>query len=166
MQSYRIYVTVADGNMRPLFIRGQEVRMLKNLFLICLVLILSGCITAEKLESFSNDKLAIYRQFHRGEGLYNSEMRKRRQIAIDNHPEWPEKNKQEILGGFISIGMTEEQVKASWGKPDKINRTITSSGKQEQWIYGYREGFGGGTMYWLPKEYIYFENGILTSIQN
>jgi hypothetical protein len=52
----------------------------------------------------------------------------------------------------VSIGMTAEQVrKSSWGKPKSINETITAGGKHEQWAYG--------------GEYLYLENGVLTSIQ-
>lgn len=52
------------------------------------------------------------------------------------------------------IGMTKKEVEDStWGKPEKINRTETIYGIREQWCYSrYR--------------YIYFENGIVTSIQN
>jgi hypothetical protein len=52
----------------------------------------------------------------------------------------------------VSIGMTGEQVrKSSWGRPKSINETITARGKHEQWVYG--------------GNYLYFENGVLTSIQ-
>jgi hypothetical protein len=53
----------------------------------------------------------------------------------------------------VSIGMTAERVLlSSWGKPDDINRTTTSRGIREQWVYD------GG--------YLYFQDGVLTSIQN
>lgn len=51
-----------------------------------------------------------------------------------------------------SIGMTAEQVvKSSWGKPIDINKTTTANGYSEQWVYN--------------GKYIYFENGIVTTIQ-
>lgn len=54
----------------------------------------------------------------------------------------------------VSIGMTQEEVlQSSWGKPEDINRSTYSFGVHEQWVYG------GGN-------YLYFENGKLTSIQN
>jgi hypothetical protein len=54
----------------------------------------------------------------------------------------------------VRIGMTQAEVLASsWGKPDDINRTITAYGTREQWVYGYRS-------------YLYFDDGILTAIQN
>lgn len=51
------------------------------------------------------------------------------------------------------IGMTAEEVKQSrWGEPSNINKTTYSWGTKEQWCYpGYK--------------YIYFENGIVTAIQ-
>lgn len=53
----------------------------------------------------------------------------------------------------VSLGMSQEDaVDSSWGKPRKINRSIGSYGTHEQWVYD------GG--------YLYFENGVLTSIQN
>jgi hypothetical protein len=53
----------------------------------------------------------------------------------------------------VLIGMTKAQViGSSWGKPRDINRTITARGTQEQWVYG------GG--------YLYFQDDILTTIQN
>lgn len=56
----------------------------------------------------------------------------------------------------VSLGMTPEDVLASsWGKPTHINRTTTSYGESEQWVYRqYRRG------------YLYFKNGILETIQN
>jgi len=53
----------------------------------------------------------------------------------------------------VLIGMTEADVLASmWGRPRRINRTTRASGESAQWVYD------GG--------YLYFENGVLTSIQH
>lgn len=61
--------------------------------------------------------------------------------------------KTQAKKGGVRIGMTQRQVLASsWGKPDDINRTITAAGTTEQWVYG--------------GAYLYFENGILATIQN
>jgi hypothetical protein len=55
--------------------------------------------------------------------------------------------------GGVKIGMTKEQVlSSSWGKPNKVNTTKVKNLIHEQWIYD------GG--------YLYFENDILTGIQN
>jgi len=58
-----------------------------------------------------------------------------------------------IHKGRVRIGMTAEQCRASWGRPQDINRTTGSYGVHEQWCYG-------------GHNYLYFEDGILTSIQN
>lgn len=129
---------------------------------ILILLNLSGCVTTETIKNFTDRELASYRQSHWGEGVYESEMARRRKMAVNNHSEWREEIKKAVLGGEVLIGMTEEQVIACWGKPDKINTTVTSFVKHEQWIYGYRDING----YWIPKYYLYFENGILTSFQH
>jgi len=46
----------------------------------------------------------------------------------------------------------DQVLKSSWGKPKAVNRTTTTSGISEQWVYS------GG--------YLYFRNGVLTTIQN
>jgi hypothetical protein len=38
---------------------------------------------------------------------------------------------------------TDEVLKSSWGKPEDINRTTTSYGKEEQWVYS------GGYLYFV-----------------
>lgn len=54
----------------------------------------------------------------------------------------------------VSIGMTKEEVLASsWGRPQSVNKTTYSFGVHEQWVYG-------------DGNYLYFENGVLKTIQN
>ena len=57
--------------------------------------------------------------------------------------------------GGVRLGMTPKQVveTTSWGKPNKINKTTNQFGTREQWVYG-------------DGNYLYFTNGVLTSIQN
>lgn len=58
-----------------------------------------------------------------------------------------------ILEGKIRIGMSKNMCRDSWGEPDDINKTITTYGTTEQWVYGY--------------SYVYFdEKGQITAIQN
>lgn len=57
----------------------------------------------------------------------------------------------QIVEREIQLGMTDEQVKKSWGAPNDINKTVGEWGVHETWIYG--------------KVYLYFKNGILTSWQ-
>jgi hypothetical protein len=54
----------------------------------------------------------------------------------------------------VAIGMTEEEVLASsWGKPQSVNTTTTAGGYRAQWVY-------------RGRNYLYFENGVLRTIQN
>lgn len=63
-----------------------------------------------------------------------------------------------IAGKRVFIGMTEEEVLRSWGKPNKINKSISARSVHEQWIY--ENGKVGGS------QYLYLENGVLRSMQS
>ncbi|WP_180108218.1 hypothetical protein [Acinetobacter sp. YH12085] len=56
------------------------------------------------------------------------------------------------------VGMSSQQAENStWGYPSDVNKTVNAYGVNEQWVYrglGYSKG-----------RYLYFKNGILTSIQ-
>ena len=62
--------------------------------------------------------------------------------------------RQPIRKGGVAIGMNQTEVMASsWGKSSSVNRTTYSSGTHEQCVYG-------------SGNYLYFKDGMLTSIQN
>ena len=73
-----------------------------------------------------------------------------------NAKEAERKERAEWRKQGVVIGMTQERVLLSnWGKPDHVNKTHRGDGSvHEQWVYGGRHN------------YLYFEDGILTSIQN
>lgn len=53
----------------------------------------------------------------------------------------------------VTIGMSYEEVLASsWGRPKRVNKTTRATGESQQWVYD------GG--------YLYFENGVLRTIQH
>lgn len=60
-------------------------------------------------------------------------------------------DKKERFQGKVKMGMTREQVRATWGEPDKI---IKKYGKDfdEIWIY---------IPHWKFKNYLYFRDGVL-----
>lgn len=80
-----------------------------------------------------------------------------RQQKIDkicsDHPSWGVGICTNVVDKEVRIGMTPDQALAAWGTPIDINSTIRSGGRQDQWVYGI-------------GSYIYFTNGVLTSIQN
>lgn len=59
-----------------------------------------------------------------------------------------------IAGHRVMIGMTQEQCLEAWGKPSHINKNINAFGVSEQWVYS------------MSNSYLYFEDGVLQSIQN
>ena len=82
----------------------------------------------------------------------------RRRSFVNEHPGLQGRFAQAILAGEVEIGMTEAMVRASWGRPSDINRTVTATMTREQWVYdGGR--FGSDT-------YLYFRNGRLTTYQD
>lgn len=56
----------------------------------------------------------------------------------------------------VMTGMTAEEVRRSWGEPTRINSSVGSYGRHEQWVYG----SGGDT------QYLYLDNGVLRSMQS
>lgn len=58
-----------------------------------------------------------------------------------------------IAKNKISIGMTKEMCRDSWGKPNSINRTTNKYGTSEQWVYS-------------RGRYLYFDKEKLTTVQN
>ena len=68
--------------------------------------------------------------------------------------EWGDEVVEMVKNGKIRIGMTERQVRVSWGNPSDINTTITQYIKREQWVYT------------SQSSYVYVENGKVVSIQN
>lgn len=58
-----------------------------------------------------------------------------------------------IADNKVAIGMNMEMCRIAWGEPLDINRITMKGYAHEQWVYGF------GT-------YLYFNNGILSTIQN
>lgn len=54
-----------------------------------------------------------------------------------------------ILNEEIILGMSNEMILKSWGRPTKINEIVYILGTKETWVYGYT--------------YLFFTNDILTS---
>jgi hypothetical protein len=73
-------------------------------------------------------------------------------IASVNSHGWPQRVVDAILTKKIFVGMTAEQARMSWGKPQTNNKTVTAAHVHEQWVYG-------------SGQYLYIDDGILTSFQ-
>ena len=70
-------------------------------------------------------------------------------------PKYGKATAKMMVEGKVRIGWSKQMCRESWGEPDDINRTTGSWGTHEQWVYGD-----------IYCDYLYFENGVLTSIQN
>jgi len=98
-------------------------------------------------------------------GLYGKALKLAESISYK--PSWLSKAKywnqfrpeyiSEIKQKKVCIGMSKDEVIASWGKPDDINRTVGSNYVHEQWVY---EGLN------YDCSYLYFEDGIMTNFQD
>ena len=70
-----------------------------------------------------------------------------------------EESEQEIYDikhGKMHIGFNREQATLCWGRPEKNNKTTTSNGTREQWIYNIG----------VDATYLYLDNGNVTGWQN
>lgn len=69
------------------------------------------------------------------------------------HEKYGKEIGEKIANQRIWIGMTEEMLLESWGKPEDINQTVTRYRTHKQYVYG-------------SGQYVYVENGIVESWQN
>lgn len=69
------------------------------------------------------------------------------------HPDWPKDICEVIAQGKVRQGMTADQIRASWGKPDRIHRTVIGDHVSEQWVYDRGS----------QNQYLYLENGVMTT---
>lgn len=73
---------------------------------------------------------------------------------VEKQPLTYKPSAQRALVTQPSVGMSEyEAADTQWGRPESINRTVTASGKREQWVYG-------------SGRYVYLENGRVTAISS
>jgi len=66
---------------------------------------------------------------------------------------WGQKMGSYVADGKVVLGMNKEMCIASWGSPLGKNRTIIKGLTSEQWVYGW-------------ATYLYFNNGVLSAIQD
>ena len=54
---------------------------------------------------------------------------------VQDHPELSDEMKKTILDEIVTIGMTEAQVKASWGVPTDIEVFSSEYNSYKRWVY-------------------------------
>lgn len=131
---------------------------MKSVFALIIPIVVAGCVsTPERMASTPDlDVCMSYGIYRTGilagsSGQYYEEMT-RRELLTGNDVSLVQ-NKQ------IQRGMSQCALYASWGKPDKENRTVFAGGIHIQHIYntGYRN---------IKRSYVYTENGRVTSWQD
>jgi hypothetical protein len=70
-----------------------------------------------------------------------------------------ERGEKAIAEGKVFVGMTKDEVIKSWGTPTRVNKTTTSGGSTEQWVYYGRGGSGS-------DQYVYVDNGVVRTVQS
>jgi hypothetical protein len=80
------------------------------------------------------------------------DLEKEAAVKKDLAKKYGQSNANLIVQGKVRIGFTKQMCREAWGEPEDINTTTGSYGKHEQWVY--------------DDDYLYFENGKLTAIQD
>ena len=84
-----------------------------------------------------------------------------RTIFLNNASQHDPKVIEAIRNEKIIVGMTPNEVLGAWGSPHDRNTSGGAYGEAEQWVYGYLDS----NYYFRPKQYVYFEDGKVTSWQ-
>ena len=82
----------------------------------------------------------------------------RRESYLTANPKMPDVFKDAIMKGGIMIGMTHEDVTASWGAPYDKRQFMISGELGETWEYGLSDG--------IANRLIYFRNGLVYGWNN
>lgn len=59
----------------------------------------------------------------------------RRQEYVNDHPDLQSAIAAAIIEGRVMEGMTTDDVRASWGDPERTTRAISEAGEQDTWSY-------------------------------
>lgn len=71
---------------------------------------------------------------------------------LEKRPEWDDETIAAVSCRRIHMGMDAVQVRAAWGNPEHINRTVVGNTTNEQWVYG--------------STYVYLDNDAVSSWQD
>lgn len=85
---------------------------------------------------------------------------RRRAWYLENAPSLSDAMRDCIRQGKVRLGMSYDEVHASWGWPQDVSRSVGPYGSHSQWVYRTEIGFSYET------KYLYLDNGTLTSWQD
>ena len=125
---------------------------MKSLILLLIVLVCGGC---EELNHAWNGNHDAMIAAHENQ---LAQEQQRRDDYVAAHPNLETNIVQKITSGNVCVGMTEDEVRASWGGGEE-NSSGGLNGSFDQWFYPTYVGICcSGT-------YLYFKNGTLVSWQ-
>ena len=139
----------------------KEKTMLRKLSIMSLIIFLGGCAgspasigmkSPEELRAENSYNLCNAYAFSKSEKA-KAELKRRNAIPDD---EWPVIEQKKIRMGMSELGLV-----CSWGNPSlygTINKSVTRYGERKQWVYRSCSSCKG--------QYVYTENGKVTSLQN
>lgn len=110
------------------------------------------------LEQDYNEIVAERKRSAEEKQRLEEERQQQEELALREHNKQIIKKYGNKMGGLICEGkvclkMTKEMCVEAWGEPLYINSTIVNGLVHEQWVYGWHT-------------YLYFDNNVLTGIQN
>ena len=77
-----------------------------------------------------------------------------RNLYLENHTNTSRDSRNLIRNGLVDSGMTQEEVRASWGQPDSI-KALSPEDANEEWFYWDN---------WKFHRKVYFKDGIVVKV--
>lgn len=122
-------------------------------YILTIVLLVGiGCAAAPELKPSQSNTVPVI-DHHAGKADRDAAKHERQRLYVEGHPDKSPEIKEAILHSRILLGMTRDDVRVAFIAPEHVNRTVTSHGVHEQWV-------------WLGGLYVYFEDGLVTSWQD
>lgn len=77
-----------------------------------------------------------------------------RTFYLENHPNTSHDIRNLIRNGLVDLGMTSQEVRASWGQPDSV-KALSVENADEEWFYWDN---------WKFHRKVYFQQGVVVKI--
>jgi len=104
--------------------------------------------TSEQIKDITDDQLLLAAQKN---NVYRNRTILEESVRRGLHPLAP-REIDLILSSRLLIGMSEDALVLSWGRPNEINRSAGPYGVRKQYVYGAHSKYSEPT-------YVYIENG-------
>jgi hypothetical protein len=136
---------------------GRGSRLLSTLSLVASCFAVLACASPEQVKDWESQRQAKAKQAEAQATALTSKLKK----ISEEHPDWPSHIRVLVARGDLLTGMNREQVIASWGRPQDIQRTRRGALIHEEWVYRRTLPTSYG-VYDQVTYRLYFQDGILT----